>query len=98
MITPKELEERDMKLDELEKKIDSSIKNYHGWNKWEEAIIDGEYPANARNAIGQKYKEAGWNYVYHITSSEHGDRPGLTRFIFSTEKPDDKVVFGFYIV
>lgn len=91
MITPKE-------LDELEKKIDSSIKNYHGWNKWEEAIIDGEYPVNARNAIGQKYKEAGWNYVYHITSSEHGDRPGLTRFIFSTEKPDDKAVCGFYIV
>lgn len=98
MIPPKELEERDMKLDELEKKIDSSIKNYHGWHKWEEAIIDGEYPVNARNAIGQKYKEAGWNYVYHITSSEHGDRPGLTRFIFSTEKPDDKAVCGFYIV
>lgn len=98
MITPKELEELNMKLDELEKKIDRSIKNYHGWYKWEEAIIDGEYPVNARNAIGQKYKEAGWNYVYHITSSEHGDRPGLTRFIFSTEKPDDKVVRGFYIV
>lgn len=64
----------------------------------EEAIIDGEYPVNARNAIGQKYKEAGWDYVYHITSSEHGDRPGLTHFIFSTEKPDDKVVCGFYIV
>ena len=98
MITPKELEERDMKLDELEKKIDRSIKDYHGWHKWEEAIIDGEYPVNTRNAIGQKYKEAGWNYVYHITSSEHGDRPGLTHFIFSTEKPDDKVVCDFYIV
>lgn len=98
MITPKELEERDMKLDELEKKIDSSIKFYHGWYKWEEAIIDGEYTVNARNAIGQKYKEAGWNYVYHITSSERGDRPGLTYFIFSTEKLDDKVVCGFYIV
>lgn len=44
MIAPKELEERNMKLDELEKK---------------KAIIDGEYPVNARNAIGQKYKEAG---------------------------------------
>lgn len=83
MIAPKELEERDMKLDELEKK---------------EAIIDGEYPVNARDAIGQKYKEAGWNYIYHITSSEHGDRPGLNYFIFSTEKPDDKVFCGFYIV
>ena len=83
MIAPKELEERNMKLDELEKK---------------EAIIDGEYPVNARNAIGQKYKEAGWNYIYHITSSKHGDRPGLTHFIFSTERLDCKVVGGFYIV
>ena len=98
MITPKELEERDMKLDELEKKIDSSIKFYHGWYKWEEAIIDGEYPVNVRNAIGQKYKEAGWCYVYHITSSEHGSRPGLTHFVFSTEELDDELVLGFYIV
>lgn len=98
MITPKDIEAMDMKLDELEKEIDSSIKNYHGWCKWEEAIIDGEYPVSVRNAIGQKYKEVGWNYVYHVTSSEHGDRPGLTRFIFSTEKLDDKVVLGFYIV
>ena len=83
MIILKELEEHDMKLDELEKK---------------EAIIDGECTMNARNAIGQKYKEAGWNYIYHITSSEHGDRPGLNYFVFSTEKPDDKVFCGFYIV
>lgn len=98
MITPKELEERDMKLDELEKKIDRSIKDFHELYKWEEAIIDGEYPVNVRNAIGQKYKNAGWKYVYHITSSEHGGRPGLTRFIFSTEKLEDKCVLGFYIV
>lgn len=83
MITPKELEEHNTKLDELEKK---------------EAIIDGEYPVDVRTAIGLKYREAGWNYVYHITSSEHGDRPGLTRFIFSTERLDCKVVGGFYIV
>lgn len=98
MIYPNELDDYNVNYNKLEKEIDNSIKNYHGWYKWEEAIIDGEYPVNARNAIGQKYKEAGWNYVYHITSSEHGDRPGLTRFIFSTEKPDDKVVCGFYIV
>ena len=98
MITPKELEEHDMKFDELEKKIDNSIKNYYGWHKREEAIIDGEHPVNVRNAIGQKYKEAGWDYVYHITSSEHGDRPGLAHFVFSTEELDDELVLGFYIV
>lgn len=98
MIYPNELNDYNVNYNKLEEEIDDSIKSFHGWYKWEEAIIDGEYPINVRNTIGQKYKEAGWNYVYHITSSEHGDRPGLTRFIFSTEKPDDKVVRGFYIV
>lgn len=98
MITPKDIETMDMKLDELEKKIDSSIKSRHGWHKWEEAIIDGEYPVNVRTAIGLKYKKAGWSYVYHITSSEHGGHSGLTHFIFSTERLDYKVVGGFYLV
>ena len=98
MITPNELNDYNVNYNKFEEEIDDSIKRFHGWYKWEEAIIDGEYPINVRNTIGQKYKEAGWDYVYHITSSEHGDRPGLTRFIFSTEKLDDKVVCGFYIV
>lgn len=98
MITPKDIKAMDMKLDELEKKIDSSIKFHHGWHKWEEEIIDGEYPVNVRTAIGLRYREAGWNYVYHITSSEHGDYPCLTHFIFSMERLDCKVVGGFYIV
>ena len=98
MINPNELNDYKVNYNKLEEETDDSIKRFHGWYKWEEAIIDGEYPINVRNTIGQKYKEAGWDYVYHITSSEHGDRPGLTRFIFSTEKLDDKVVCGFYIV
>ena len=98
MSSPNELNDYNVNYNKLEEEIDDSIKRFHGWYKWEEAIIDGEYPINVRNTIGQKYKEAGWDYVYHITSSEHGDRPGLTRFIFSTEKLDDKVVCGFYIV
>lgn len=98
MIYPNELDDYNVNYNKLEKEIDESIKRFHGWCKWEEAIIDGEYPVSVRNAIGQKYKDAGWEYVYHLTSSERGDRPGLTRFLFSTEKLDDKVVLGFYIV
>ena len=98
MITQRDIEAMDMKLNELEKKIDNSIKFHHGLYKWEEAIIDGEYPVDVRTAIGLKYREAGWDYVYHITYSGHGDRPGLTHFIFSTEKLDCKVVSGFYVV
>ena len=98
MIYPNELDDYNVNYNKLEKEIDNSIKECHGMNEYEQAFIDGEYPVNVRTAIGLKYMEAGWNYVYHITSSEHGDRPGLTHFIFSTEKPDDKVVCGFYIV
>lgn len=98
MIYPNELNDYNVNYDKLEKEIDESIKRFHGWCKWEEAIIDGEYPVNVRNTIGLRYREAGWNYVYHITSSEHGDHPGLTRFIFSMERLDCKVVGGFYLV
>lgn len=87
-----------MNYNKLEKYIDNSIKECHGVNEYEQAFVKEEYPVNIRNTVAQKYKNAGWDYVYHITSSEHGDRPGLTRFIFSTEKLDDKIVCSFYIV
>lgn len=98
MIYPNELDDYNVNYNKLEKEIDNSIKECHGMNEYEQAFVKGEYPVNIRNTVAQKYKNAGWKYVYHITSSEHGDRPGLTRFIFSTEKPDDKAVCGFYIV
>lgn len=82
----------------LEKAIDDSIQGFHGWFAWEQAIIDGEYPVAVRNQIAQKYKDAGWKYVYHQTSSENGERPGLTEFLFSLEKIPEKIVQGYYKV
>ena len=85
MISPNEIENIDMNIiNKLEKEIDESIKQFHTWYPWERAIIIGEYSVQIRNAIGRKYVDAGWNYVYHRTSSEHGEAPGLTSFIFST--------------
>ncbi len=50
-----------------------------------------EYPVHVRDFIAKKYMEQhGWKYAYHITSSENGERPGLTVFTFSnTELPED---------
>ena len=73
-------------LDEIEKEIDASMTQYHGWYPWEEAIIDHEFSVEARNEIAQRYIKAGWKYVYHNTSSEHGERPGLTSFKFSNSE------------
>jgi hypothetical protein len=50
-----------------------------------------EYHIHVRDLIAKKYMEQqGWKYAYHITSSENGERPGLTVFTFSnTELPED---------
>jgi hypothetical protein len=90
MIKPGELDSvENVNLDELEKKIDESIHRFHGWYPWEQAIIDGEYSVEVRNAIGQRYKDNGWNFVYHRTTSENGEKAGLTSFIFSTTEIDE---------
>lgn len=99
MITPYELKVlgiKDFDFDKLEKEIDKSILCFHGWYPWEYALIDEEYPTNIRNAIAENYKRVGWNYIYHRTSSEHGDKPGLTSFIFSTEPLDDRYIAGYH--
>ena len=85
MITPNKLKEIDATYynEQLIEKIDNSILTFHGFYPWETAIIEGEFLVEQRNAIAQKYIEDGWNYVYHRTSSENGERPGLTTFLFS---------------
>ncbi len=93
MITPENIKTIDInKVDmaKLETMIDDSIKRFHGSYPWETAIIDGEYPVEVRDKIALKYKESGWNHVYHRTTSENGERAGLTSFVFSTEplKPE----------
>lgn len=85
-------------LDELEQKIDSKIISFHGWYPWEEAIIEGELPLDIRNQIALRYKNAGWNYVYHRTSSEGGERPGLTSFKFSKEPINHDYVTNWHTV
>lgn len=93
MITPKDIEELDLEeydLDEIEKDIDRSIKHYHGYYPWEEAVLTTEYPLSVRNVIAKKYHEGGWKFVYHMTSSENNEESGLTSFIFSMCELDEE--------
>lgn len=86
MITPNDIQQIEIDkvdFDKLEKEIDRSILTLHGFYKWEEAVLTKEYPECVRNTIAKRYRDAGWRFVYHITSSENGERPGLTRFKFS---------------
>lgn len=98
MIYPNELDDYNVNYNKLEKEIDNSIKECHGMNEYEQAFVKGEYPVNMRNTIAQKYKNAGWKYVYHITSSEVGGPNAVSMFIFSMKKLDGEDVLGYYIV
>ncbi len=101
MLTPcdmKHFEINKTDLDKLEDAIDASVKSNHGNYPYECAILHNEYPLSVRDAISKRYKLAGWNYVYHITSSENGERPGLTEFIFSIEKLSETYIKNYHQV
>lgn len=42
-------------------------------------VIKGEYPALILEIVMQRYKDAGWDVLFCKTSSDNGERPGLTR-------------------
>lgn len=78
-------------------KIDAEIrKDIEVWNREGtrvEAIIWGEPSLELRDEIARCYiVDAGWGYVYHQTSSENRERPGLTHFIFTEEPLPEKEV------
>lgn len=45
-------------------------------------IISGEYSKEVRDHVVKDYMKRGWSNVTHITSSENGERAGLTLFKF----------------
>ena len=84
MITPRELENYTNKailgiIDE----IDNELIKTHGYYPWDEAVIGYDLTLNERNKIAEMYLDAGWKFVYHRTSEENGEKPGLTTFILS---------------
>ena len=50
-----------------------------------EVLLEGELDYPLRNKIAQEYIIAGWTCVAHQTTSENGERAGLTYFVFITE-------------
>lgn len=58
---------------------------------WVDAIIEGEFSLNDRNEVARKYiEEGGWYAVAHRTSSENGERAGLTCFELFTPESYEK--------
>lgn len=72
-------------IDDIEKAIE---KNKTGrFYPWVSAILDGEFSINDRDTVARIYlDEGGWYGVFHMTSSENGERPGLTELeLFTSE-------------
>ncbi len=86
MITPAELEQYEIESVNIEaiiNDIDKKIKRNHGNHPYEQAILPEEYSRVVREEVARRYREAGWKYVIHRTSSENDERPGLTHFKLS---------------
>ena len=86
MITPEELKQYEIanvNIEAIIVDIDTAIKRNHGQYPYENVILLKEYPVSVRDEIARRYREAGWKYVIHRTSSENGERPGLTHFKLS---------------
>lgn len=68
---------------DIENQIDEAMLKRHGDFSYETATLDYELPKVIRDRLGRKYLiEGKWGSVYHKTSSENGERLGLTTFIF----------------
>ena len=85
-ISPKELIEmkRLSQVDGYVERIDDYLKTHEPMHEWFEETIQSEIPVVARHEIARRYIEAGWYKVYHHTTSENGERAGLSCFVFVT--------------
>lgn len=85
MIGPKDLKNRDKEkydLDELIHKIDENIETNHGNYFYEKGDINECLPLAIRNKISKKYLDAGWKFVYHLTSAEFDGEENFKQTMF----------------
>ena len=79
----------DKLINEIEEKMKELIKcaerNHQRIRSPMTVIVSHEYSNDVRQRVAEKYLEAGWERVIHSTSSENGERPGLTAMNFYWE-------------
>ena len=96
MITPYEFEKLQAvkNVDKYIQEIDKKIEEYAEKNMypWVEIVLEKELSLHERNCVAKEYQMAGWQTVYHHTSSEIGENPGLTTFVFLTEATEDAFI------
>lgn len=76
--TPQQMESDLSKIEEAIKKFEEKWKTQEKGNDYYYLVISGEYNRLICNKIERIYSDAGWSSVICKTSSENGERPGLT--------------------
>jgi hypothetical protein len=66
-------------LDAFEKEIKKQTKGEHYYH----LVVEGEFKRPTCDMVEKIYKDAGWTKVQCRTSSENGERGGLTGLILS---------------
>ena len=78
IITPSEMESGTSRLEEAVDKFNEEFKKDCKDQDYYFLVIDVEYNREVCDEIQKLYTDAGWKKVKCITSSENGERGGLT--------------------
>ena len=86
--TPEEINNKLLLINEkdiLLENVINELNNYttlDWYNNYYTVIIQYEYSKKSRDYVVDEFKKVGWKRIEHKTSSESGERPGLTSFNF----------------
>lgn len=69
----------DAMVDEFEERIDNHLDREVIEDGQVTVVIGGEITGSYRDELAKRYTEAGWVSMVFQTSSENGERPGLTQ-------------------
>jgi len=87
VMTPERFMSNNTAAKQLVELMEAKFKEVKEEGKWDGSdkvriTIGGEYTPQLRDKVVERYEKAGWAKVEHGTSSEHGDKPGQTFFLF----------------
>ena len=75
------LNEKDILLETVINELNNST-TLDWYDNYYIVIIQSEYSKKSRDYVVEEFKKVGWKKIEHKTSSENGERPGLTSFKF----------------
>lgn len=76
--TPKDKESDLSKLEEAIKKIEDQFSKEENGEDYYHLVIEGEYNKQVCQEISKMYRNAGWKSAICMTSSDNGEKGGLT--------------------